>query len=598
MGEQVMQELNHERQLSTRKKGGLVTMPFIIANEAFEKVASYGLVPNMILYLMSDYKIGVAKGTNILFLWTAASNFSPVLGAFLSDSYLGRFLTIGLGSCFSLLGMFLLWLTTMVPDLKPPPCNQLTTCKQATHSQFAFLVFAFIFISLGAGGVRPCSLAFGAEQIDDKNNPNNERALESFFGWYYAAGATAVLLAFTAIVYIQDHAGWKIGFAVPAILMFLATLLFFLASTLYVKSKVKKSLFTSFLQVIVVAYKNRKLPSQSPSADGWHYHRDSPNSLPTKRLRILTKACIIQNAKDLTSAGIATDPWSLCTVEQVEELKALIRVLPLWSSGIMMSINVSQSSFPVIQASTMDRHLGPKFQIPAGSFAFFTIAVIGIWVILYDRVILPFASKLRGKPVHLGVKLRMGIGLVFSTMAVVVSALVEHARRKQAFKQGLLNNPQAVLSMSAMWLVPQYCLHGLAEAFSAIGQNEFYYSEFPKSMASIAASLFLLGMAFANLLASLILSTIQKITKSGGKEGWITTNINQGHYDSYYWVLAIMSFVNLFYFMACCWAYGPCADEMVKDKTKIGTSKETLEELQRARSVADERTSLFKGLPS
>ncbi|KAJ0755494.1 putative proton-dependent oligopeptide transporter family, PTR2 family proton/oligopeptide symporter [Helianthus annuus] len=594
MGEQV-EEPSYEQQLSTRKKGGLVTMPFIIANEAFEKVASYGLVPNMILYLMSDYKIGVAKGTNILFLWTAASNFAPVLGAFLSDSYLGRFLTIGLGSCFSLLGTFLLWLTTMIPQLKPPACNQFTqTCKQSTHSQFAFLIFAFIFISMGSGGVRPCSLAFGAEQIDNKNNVNNERALESFFGWYYAAGATAVLIAFTGIVYIQDHAGWKVGFGVPAVLMLLSTILFFAASTLYVKMKVKKSILTSFLQVIVVAYKNRKLPSQPPNSDGWHFHKDSPESVPTKSLRFLNKACIIQNPKDLTSDGIALDPWSLCTVEQVEELKALIRVLPLWSSGLMMSINVSQSSFPVIQASTMDRHMGSSFQIPAGSFAFFTIAVLALWVVLYDRVILPFASKIRGKPVHLGVKLRMGIGLVFSTMAMVVSAVVEHARRKHAIKQGLLNNPQAVIAMSAMWLVPQYCLHGLAEAFSAIAQNEFYYSEFPKSMSSIAASLFLLGMAVANLLASLILSTVERLTKHGGKEGWIATNINQGRYDSYYWVLAIMSFVNLFYFMVCSWAYGPCVDETTKKESKTSDSLETLEELQRARSVALERQSLFK----
>ncbi|GJW76257.1 NRT1/ PTR family 1.2-like protein [Tanacetum coccineum] len=558
-----------EELINETKEGGFCHHAFLIANEAFEKVASYGLVPNMILYLMSDYKISVAKGTNILFLWTAASNFAPVLGAFLSDSYLGRFLTIGFGSLFSLLGMFLLWLTTMVPHLKPPPCNPYTeTCEQASHSQFAFLIFAFIFISMGSGGVRPCSLAFGAEQIDNKNNVNNERALESFFGWYYAAGATAVLIAFTGIVYIQDHAGWRVGFGIPAILMLLSTLLFFVASRLY------------------------KLP-KSPNADGWYYHKDSLDSLPTMRLRFLNKACIIQNQKDLTSDGIATDPWSLCTVEQVEELKALIRVLPLWSSGIMMSINVSQSSFPVIQASTMDRHMGSSFQIPAGSFAFFTIAVIALWVVLYDRVILPFASKIAGKPVHLGVKLRMGIGLVISTMAVVVSAVVEHARRKQAVQQGLANNPQAVVAMSAMWLIPQYCLHGLAEAFSAIGQNEFYYSEFPKSMSSIAASLFLLGMAFANLLASLILSTVENVTKDGNKEGWIATNINQGRYDSYYWVLAIMSFVNLFYFMFCSWAYGPCADEMVKSDTKNSNSKDPIEELRRARSVADERTSLF-----
>ncbi|KAJ0834046.1 putative proton-dependent oligopeptide transporter family [Helianthus annuus] len=93
----------------------------------------------------------------------------------------------------------------------------------------------------------------------------------------------------------------------------------------------------------------------------------------------------------------------------------------------------------------------------------------------------------------------MGIGLVFSTMAVVVSAIVEHVRRKEAIKQGLLNSPQTVMAMSAMWLIPQYCLHGLAEAFSAIAQNEFYYSELPKTMSSIAVSLVLLGLAIASL---------------------------------------------------------------------------------------------------
>ena len=74
-----------------------------LANEAFEKVASYGLLPNMVLYLIQDYHLGVAKATNILFLWSAATNFLPVVGAFLSDSYLSRFLTIGLGSITSLL---------------------------------------------------------------------------------------------------------------------------------------------------------------------------------------------------------------------------------------------------------------------------------------------------------------------------------------------------------------------------------------------------------------------------------------------------------------------------------------------------------------
>ncbi|KAJ0523610.1 putative proton-dependent oligopeptide transporter family [Helianthus annuus] len=72
------------------------------------------------------------------------------------------------------------------------------------------------------------------------------------------------------------------------------------------------------------------------------------------------------------------------------------------------------------------------------------------------------------------------MGFAFSTLAMAVSAIVEHVRRQKAIQQGFRDNAHAVINMSAMWLVPQYCLHGLAEALSIIGQNEFYYSELPK----------------------------------------------------------------------------------------------------------------------
>jgi len=78
-------------------------MSYIAANEALAKLASVGLIPNMILYLMGDYRMGAVKATKILFLWFAATNFGPVLAAFVADAYLGRFLSIGLGSILSFL---------------------------------------------------------------------------------------------------------------------------------------------------------------------------------------------------------------------------------------------------------------------------------------------------------------------------------------------------------------------------------------------------------------------------------------------------------------------------------------------------------------
>ncbi|XP_057474208.1 protein NRT1/ PTR FAMILY 1.2-like isoform X1 [Actinidia eriantha] len=545
-----------------RKKGGLITMPFIIANEALEKVASYGLLPNMILYLMMDYHIGIAKGTNILVFWSAATNFLPLVGAFISDSYLGRFLTIGFGSIFSLLGMVLLFLTSVFPQARPPYCNIMKEhCKSPTGPQYAFLISSFFIMSIGAGGIRPCSLAFGADQVDQRSNPNNMRVLERFFSWYYASTAIAVIIAFTGIVYIQDHAGWKVGFGVPAILMFLSALLFFLASPFYIKQKPTMSLFTDIVRVIVVAFKNRNLAYPSQDSNGGYYHkRDSLHSKPTKKLRFLNKACIIRNPQDITPDGEVSDRWTLCTVAQVEDLKALIRVLPLWSSAIMMSINVSQGTFQFLQAKSMDRHITPGFQFSAGSFGMFTIVGVVIWIILYDRVIIPLASNLKGKPVHVGVKVRMGLGLLFTFLAMAVAAIVEHIRRRKAIASGHLDNPKGVVHMSAMWLVPQHFLNGIAEALNAVAQNEFYYTELPKSMSSIAMALTGLGLAVGNLLASLILNVVDDVTSKGGKQSWLSNNINQGHFDSYYWLLAIMSAVNLFYFLLCSWAYGPCVD--------------------------------------
>lgn len=239
-----------------------------------------------------------------------------------------------------------------------------------------------------------------------------------------------------------------------------------------------------------------------------------------------------------------------------------------------MSINISQNAFPILQASSMDRHIGSNFQIPAGSFSIFLVLSLAIWIALYDRLVLPLASKIRGKPVRLDVKQRMGIGLFLSFIAMIVSAVVEHIRRRKAIQQGFLNNSQAVINMSAMWLIPQHCLNGFAEAFNAIGQTEFYYSEFPKSMSSIASSLLGLGMAVANLLASVILSSVDKYTSRGGKDSWVSSNINRGHYDYYYWLLACMSFMNLLYFLVCSWAYGPCAENHISVMHEETVSKE------------------------
>ncbi|GAB4842249.1 hypothetical protein Ancab_012217 [Ancistrocladus abbreviatus] len=520
----------------------------------------------MIKYLRNEYHMSAAKGTNILFYWFAASHFMPLVGAFVADSYLGRFLTIGLGSIICLLGMIVLWLTAVVPEAKPPPCGpSVGNCQSPTIPQFAFLLLAFGLISIGTGGVRSCSLAFGADQVDRRENPKTETVLETYFNWYKFTACLSVLIAFTVIVYIQEKKGWSVGFGIPAILMFLSALSFFMASSFYIKIRPGKSLFSSLAQALAAAYRNRKLTLHPQNSPVQYHFKDSSSVMPSYKFMFLNKACIIGDPdQDICLNGSAKNPWRLCTVEEVEGLKSFIKIIPIWSTGIIMSINLSQITFPLLQAESMNRHITQKNEIPAGCFVVFIILTMVVWIPLYDRVIIPLASKLLGRRVLLSVKIRMGLGLFCTFIAMMISGVVESIRRSRAIHEGHYNNGDAVVSMSAMWLVPQYCLNGVAEALNVIGQTEFHYSELPKSMSSIATCLIGLGMAVASMLASVIVNGVDYITKQVGDESWVASNVNKGHYDYYYWLLAALSFLNVFYYLVCSWSYGPLVGQNSK----------------------------------
>ncbi|KAF3681148.1 putative chaperone protein dnaJ 10-like [Capsicum annuum] len=549
---------------SETQKGGLRTLPFILGNAVLMNAATAALTPNMILYLMNEYHMDMTTGSNIIYIWSAVTNIAPVVGAFMADSFVGRFQTIGLGSVVTLVGMFLFWLTSVIPQARPPPCvDSNNICRSAEMFQLFFLCFSLGIVAIGAGTIKSSSLAFGSDQLKQEVYQGNARAMERYFSWYYALYALSLVVALTCLVYIQVNMGWALGFGAPVLLMLFATVLIYLGTPFYVKLKPKSSLITGLFQVVVAAYRNRCLRLSSESADIL-YHRNKGSTIvrPSEKLRFLNKACIVQDPQlDLSPDGEATDPWRLCTVDQVEELKALLKVVPIWLTGVVLAINISQSSFPVLQAKTMDRHIGSTFEIPAGSFGIFIVISGILWIVLYDCLILPVASKLTGKPVHFSTKQRMGFGLVLSFLSVLVVAVVEGVRRSIAIKQGHSDDPEGVIPMSAAWLLPQNCLTGFAEALNAIGQNEFYISEFPRSMSSIAASLIGFGMGVGNLLASFLMNTINDLTKGEGQESWISSNINKGHYDCYYMVLAGFSLVNMLCYIVCSRAYGPCKGE-------------------------------------
>ncbi|KAK8286517.1 hypothetical protein V6Z11_D08G297100 [Gossypium hirsutum] len=125
-----------------------------------------------------------------------------------------------------------------------------------------------------------------------------ETNLQSFFNWYYVASMFAALIPVTLIVYIQDNLGWKMGFGVPIMLMFLSAISFFLASSFYIKLKARASLLTGLAQVVVASLRKRHIEVLS---EVYHIRERSMLQVLSEKIRFLNKACMIKNPQeDLT----------------------------------------------------------------------------------------------------------------------------------------------------------------------------------------------------------------------------------------------------------------------------------------------------------
>ncbi|OMO79163.1 Proton-dependent oligopeptide transporter family [Corchorus capsularis] len=238
---------------------GIKAMPFIIGNETFEKIGSMGTVANLSIYLTTVFHMKSITAATIINIFHGTSNLVPLLGAFLSDTYFGRYKTLVFASIASFLGMAVLALTAAIHKLHPPKCpssNSGTTCVEPVTGQLAFLYFAFGLLVIGAGGIKPCNLAFGVDQFDPRTE-SGQKGINSFFNYYYFTFTLGVMVSVTLIVYIQSTLGWAIELGIPAVLMLFSCILFFMGSRLYVKVKPQGSPLTIVAQVVLAAARKR-----------------------------------------------------------------------------------------------------------------------------------------------------------------------------------------------------------------------------------------------------------------------------------------------------------------------------------------------------
>lgn len=494
------------------------------------------------MYLIKEFGVESIDAAQISNLVNGAGSLIPVLAAIMADSFLGCFSTIWISSIISLLGTVLLALTATLDSLRPKPCEVgSTSCRPKPRVQYVVLYAAIVLATLGSGGTRSTLATIGADQLADK--PKDQGI---FFNWFFFFWYSASVVSSTVIVYVEDNVSWKAGFFICVVSNVVALLIFLIGSRFYAKFKPEGSPFTSLARVVVASITKRQVTLPSNSQDFYQGCNVAPKSLPvvpSKTFRFLNHAAIVSEG-DTKSDGSTAKRWRLCSVQEVEDFKTLIRILPLWSSSFFLGTTIGeQASLSILQALAIDRHIGPNFQIPAGSILVFVLISTSLFLALFDKFLLPTWRKLTGK--SLTPLQRIGVGHVLNFLSMSVSALVESKRLNVAKS----NQGSNIVPMSVLWLVPQLVLVGIAEAFHYPGQVSLYYQEFPITLKNLATAMISVLVGISFYLATALIDIVRRTTT------WLPGNINNGRLDNVYWVLVIGGVVNFGYYVTCAWYY-------------------------------------------
>ncbi|KAH7289647.1 hypothetical protein KP509_30G012700 [Ceratopteris richardii] len=358
-------------------------------------------------------------------------------------------------------------------------------------------------IAFGTGGIKPCVSAFGGDQIEWSmpDGESKDRLRRKFFSLYYFAINAGSFISTILTPLLREDMSYATAFAVPAFLMMIAVVIFWVGRKSYVDRPPEGNVFPIVGRITADAFRLRNVRRRV-------YNDGAENESQTETKHWLD-AAKLKHDEDV-----------------VEDVKTLLQVLlVLIPAPLFWALFDQQSSKWVFQACEMDGRvawLGGLVIQPDQMQAMNPVLIL-LMIPLFDQVVYPILEKigLSLKPLQ-----RMLAGMLLCALAFLISGLLQiaiesHASTTSDFNvsTSLLLNVSATVDsgkqISILWQIPQYILITAGEVLFSITGLEFAYSQAPDSMKSVVQSFWLLTVAAGNLVTVVIVAMIEgKLTKA------------------------------------------------------------------------------------
>ncbi|RWR86732.1 protein NRT1/ PTR FAMILY 7.3-like protein [Cinnamomum micranthum f. kanehirae] len=544
----------HGRPAIRARSGGWQAGVLLLVNQGLATLAFFGVGVNLVVFLTRVLGQKNADAANSVSKWTGTVYIFSLVGAFVSDSYWGRYRTCAIFQAIFVLGLVLLSISSYLFLLKPLGCgDEQSLCGPHSTLQTGAFYLSVYLIALGNGGYQPSIATFGADQFDG-DDPKEGHSKVAFFSYFYLALNLGSLFSNTILGYFEDEGKWALGFWVSSGSAFLALILFLCGTPRYRHFKPGGNPLPRVCQVFVAAAKKWRVEMSSSGDDLYQAEEKECSTnggrkiLHSQEFKFLDRAAVI-TSEDFTVEDQAPshNPWRLCPVTQVEEVKCILRLLPIWLCTIIYSVVFTQmASLFVEQGEAMQTTIS-NFHIPPASMSSFDIISVAFFILFYRRFLNPLICRLRKK--GLTELQRMGIGLIIAIMAMVAAGIVEVYRLKYSKRDcDDCGNPS---SMSILWQIPQYVLIGASEVFMYVGQLEFFNEQAPDGLKSFGSALCMTSISLGNYVSSLLVTVVMEITTKDDRPGWIPGNLNKGHMDKFYFLLAALTTADFVVYVAC-----------------------------------------------
>jgi POT family proton-dependent oligopeptide transporter len=455
-------------------------IPFIIANEACERFSFYGmrniltnfLRGGLLLYLPESERSIAA--TEVFHTFVMGVYFFPLLGGYLADRWFGKYNTV-------------LWFSLIY-------CVGHGCLAAFPDSRLGFYTGLGL-ISFGSGGIKPLVASFMGDQFDSRTKFLAKLAFDGFY-WSINLGSFFASLFMPLLL---RRFGPEIAFAVPGVLMLLATIVFYLGRHRYVMVPPAPSNPDSFLRVARTALlahaPGRGRPGLVLAVLGGVLALAAIALWPLGALDSVPALCLaLVLVLGTGGAGTAMQldrARDRHPIEAVNGVRGVLRVLILFACvSAFWSLFDQKASTWVIQADKMAK---PAWFEPSMMQAL-NPALVMVVIPFNNFLVFPWLRRLGWEPTALR---RMTTGIFLAGFAYIVVGMMQLAI-------------DAGTTFSITWQILPYVFLTLGEVLVSATGLEFAYSQAPAAMKGTIMSLWYLAVTVGGLWVLLANASIKR----------------------------------------------------------------------------------------